>query len=184
MTDNIEIVNNRDEPLESVGEVVRRKKGGAQPGSGRPKGKLNQSTIDAMAVKKKYQDRIRKNADRLFNAQFSLAQGTQMLFVIHTDSKGRRGKPELVTDVDLISRFLDENEGVDGSMKVADYAEGSACDDYFFITTKLPDSRTISDMLDRAFGKADATLDVTTKGESINPYSQLSVDDLRKLAGK
>lgn len=185
MTHNTKESNNRDNEPEQIGEVVRRKKGGAQPGAGRPKGRVNQSTLDAMAVKKKYQERIRKSADRLFNAQFSLATGTQMLFVIHTDSKGRRGKPELVTDVDIISRFLDENEGVDGSMKIDDYADGSQCDDYFFITTKLPDSRTITDMLDRAMGKPDATLDVTTNGESVNnPYAGLTTDELRKLASK
>lgn len=167
MTENNNSVNNGEGQLEPVGDVVRRKKGGAQPGAGRPKGRVNQSTLDAMAVKKKYQERIRKNADRLFNAQFSLATGTQMLFVIHTDSKGRRGKPELVTDPDLISRFLDENEGEDGSMKVTDYADGSECDDYFFITTKLPDSRTISDMLDRAMGKAESNLDITSNGKTI-----------------
>jgi hypothetical protein len=183
MTENNEQVNNRDEPLESVGEVVRRKKGGPQPGSGRPKGKLNQSTLQAMAVKKKYLQRIRKNADRLFNAQFSLATGTQMLFVIHTDSKGRRGKPELVTDVNIISRFLDENEGMDGSMKVADYADGSACDDYFFITTKLPDSKTITDMLDRALGKPDQKLLIGDDEPSDSPYEDLTVEELRKLAG-
>ena len=166
MTEAYEQVNNEGD-LEKVGEVIKRKKGGAQPGAGRPKGSLNQSTLDAMEVKKAYQERIRKYADKLFNAQFSLAQGTQMLFCIHTDSKGRRGKPELVTDTDTISRFLDENEGMDGSMKVTDYADSSECDDYFFLTTKLPDSRTISDMLDRAMGKPDATLDVTSNGRTI-----------------
>lgn len=170
MTDNTRQVKS-DESPETVGEVVKRRKGGPQPGSGRPKGRLNQSTLDAMAVKKAYQDRIRKNADKLFNAQLSLAQGTQMLFVIHTDSKGRRGKPELVTDVDIISRFLDENEGMDGTMKVTDYADGSECDDYFFLTTKLPDSRTISDMLDRAMGKPDANIDLTSGGKAIQGAS-------------
>src|ERR1041385_2513249 len=86
----------------------KKKKGGPQPGSGRPKGKLNQSTLDAMAVKKEYQDKIRRNADKLFTAQMSLAQGVQMLFVIHTDSKGNRRKPEMITDPDIISRFLEE----------------------------------------------------------------------------
>lgn len=183
MTEISESVNNRDDAPEAVGEVVRRKKGGPQPGSGRPKGKLNKSTLKAMAVKRKYLERVRKSADRLFNAQISLATGTQLLFVIHTDSKGRRGKPELVTDVDIISRFLDENEGKDGSMKIADYADGSQCDDYFFITTKLPDSKTITDMLDRALGKPDQKLLIGDDDPPENPYEELSADELRKLAG-
>lgn len=162
---------------EQIGEVIKKKKkGGAMPGAGRPKGRMNNSSLDAMAVKKEYLTKIRRNASRLFNAQMSLAEGTQMLFVVHTDSKGKRSKPELVTDPDLISRFIDEREGLDGVME----QEGGHMD-YFFLTTKLPDSRTISDMLDRAFGKAEATLDVTSGGDKINPISQLTVEELRKL---
>lgn len=143
------------------------KKGGKQPGSGRPKGSLNKTTLEAMEVKREYLDRVRRNADKLFNAQLSLATGTQMLFVIHTDAKGGRRKPELVTDVNIISRFLDENGGQDGVMEMGEHADDSRVEDYFFVTTKVPDSKTISDMLDRAFGKADATLDVTSNGQTI-----------------
>lgn len=137
---------------------TKSKKGGPQPGSGRPKGRLNQSTIDAMAVKKEYQDKIRRNANQIFNSQFSLAKGVMMLFKIETDSKGNRRKPELVTDEIVITRFLEENEGMDGTM------DG---DDYFFLTTKVPDSRTITDMLDRAMGKPDANLDITSGGNPL-----------------
>lgn len=153
------------------------KHGGKREGAGRKKGQLNQKTLDAMAVKKAYQDKIRRNADKLFNAQFSLATGTQMLFVVHTDSKGNRRKPEMVTDPEIISRFIDENEGVDGTLEGSD-------SEYFFLTTKLPDSRTISDMLDRAMGKPDASLDITSNGEHVNPFTDLSTDELRKLASK
>lgn len=153
------------------------KKGGAMPGSGRPKGRLNKTTLEAMEVKREYLDKVRRNADQLFNAQFSVAKGTQMLFVIKTDSKGNRRKPEIVTDPEIISNFLEENEGMDGSL-------GSDDSEYFFLTTRSPDSRTISDMLDRAIGKPEQQLDLTTKGESINPYASLTVEELKKLAGK
>lgn len=158
-------------------EQVKKKKGGAQPGAGRPKGKLNQSTIDAMAVKREYQDKIRRNAEKLFTAQMSLATGVQMLFVIHTDSKGVRRKPEMITDPDIISRFLEENGGVDGTMEIGESGDNSKVEDYFFLTTKVPDSRTISDMLDRAFGKADATLDVTSNGKTIKGATITFEDD-------
>lgn len=143
------------------------KRGGKRPNAGRPKGSLEQHTLDAMATKAAYQEKIRRNAEKLFTAQMSLASGVQMLFVIHTDSKGNRRKPEMVTDPDIIARFLEENEGMDGTMKTGETAKDSKVEDYFFLTTKLPDSRTISDMLDRAFGKADATLDVTSGGKTI-----------------
>lgn len=145
--------------------------GGKRPGAGRKPGKLNQKTLDAMKVKEAYQERIRDKADALFNAQLSLATGTQMLFVIKTDSKGNRRKPELVTDVDTISRFLDENEGASGTLD-----DGS---EYYFMTTNAPDSRTISDMLDRAMGKPDQSMkfeDVTEK----RPLKGLDANELRK----
>jgi hypothetical protein len=54
-------------------------------------------------------------------------------------------------------------------------------DTYYFLTTKVPDSRTISDMLDRAMGKAPQEIDITTDGESINPMAGLTTEELRKL---
>lgn len=140
-------------------QPVKRKKGGPQPGSGRPKGRLNKSTIEAMAVKKEYLNKIRQQADRLFNAQMNLAEGATMLFKVEKDHKGNNKKPELVTSQHEISRFIEECGGYDGKM------DG---DTYYFLTTKLPDSRTITDMLDRALGKPEQSIDVTTDGESIN----------------
>ena len=136
------------------------KHGGRRPGAGRKPGTLNKKTLEAMEVKKAYLDKVRRNADQLFNAQFSVAKGTQMLFVIKTDSKGNRRKPEIVTDPEIISRFLEENEGMDGTL-------GDDDSEYFFLTTRNPDSRTISDMLDRALGKPDQAIDVTSNGETI-----------------
>lgn len=146
--------------------------GGARPGAGRKPGKLNKKTLDAMKVKEEYQNRIREKADALFNAQISLATGTQMLFVIKTDSKGNRRKPELITDAETISRFLDENQGVSGTLDGDD-------SEYYFMTTNTPDSRTISDMLDRAFGKPDQSMkfeDVSDK----RPLKGATVEELRK----
>lgn len=140
---------------------TEKKHGGKRDGAGRKPGQLNKKTLEAMEVKREYLERIRKNATQLFNAQFSVAKGNQMLFVIKTDSKGNRRKPEIVTDPEVISRFLEENEGMDGSL-------GDDDSEYFFLTTRNPDSRTISDMLDRALGKADQSIDVTSNGESVS----------------
>lgn len=151
---------------EKIGTTIKGKRGGKRPGAGRPSGSVEQTTIDAMHAKKEYLNKIRKNASTLFNSQMALAKGVQMLFVIHTDSKGNRRKPELVTDAETISRFLEENEGQDGVMDNG-HAEGSKVEDYYFLMTKPPDSRTISDMLDRAFGKPDQNFDITSKGEQL-----------------
>lgn len=152
---------------------TEKKHGGKREGAGRKPGHLNKKTLEAMEVKREYLERVRKNATQLFNAQFSVAKGNQMLFVIKTDSKGNRRKPEIVTDPEVISRFLEENEGMDGSL-------GDDDSEYFFLTTRNPDSRTISDMLDRALGKADQSIDVTSNGESINTPVVRIIDERTK----
>jgi len=145
------------------------KNGGARPGAGRPKGTKNPATIEKEKAAEMFRERVAKNVNKLFNAQMSIATGTQMLFVVHTDSKGKRRKPEMITDVETISRFLDENEGVDGSMKVANYADGSECDDYFFMTTMTPNNQALEGLLNRAFGRAKESLDVTSDGDKLEP---------------
>lgn len=40
------------------------------------------------------------------------------------------------------------------------------------------------EITDRVEGKAPQSVDVTTQGESINPYAGLTTEELRKLAGK
>lgn len=46
------------------------------------------------------------------------------------------------------------------------------------------DLMTTKEITDRTEGKAPQSIDVTTDGESINPYAGLSTEELRKLAGK
>lgn len=45
----------------------------------------------------------------------------------------------------------------------------------------LNDTKEITD---RVEGKAPQSIDMTSNGESINPYAALTTDELRKLAGK
>lgn len=45
----------------------------------------------------------------------------------------------------------------------------------------LNDTKEITD---RVEGKAPQSIDMTSKGESINPYSNLTTEELRKLAGE
>lgn len=144
--------------------------GGKREGSGRPEGSKNKSTLEQQKTKEAFVRRVNKNADKLFNAQLSIATGTQMLFMIKTDSKGNRRKPEIVTDVETISRFLDENEGVDGTLD--DDTE------YYFMTTARPDNSAIESLINRSFGKAKESIDHTTNGKDI--VMPVPLDDLRK----
>jgi len=44
--------------------------------------------------------------------------------------------------------------------------------------------REIDSMINQVYGKPKESVDVTTQGESINPYAALTTEELRKLAGK
>jgi hypothetical protein len=142
------------------------KKGGARPGAGHPKGVKTNRVIEREAALRLFRDRVAKHTDSLLNAQLSLAKGTQMLFVIHTDSKGKRGKPEMITDVETITRFLDENEGNDGTLDMH-YAEGSKAEDYFFMTTAAPSNQALESLLNRTYGKPQESVDITSGGEKL-----------------
>jgi|SRR3954451_11260164 len=132
--------------------------GGKRPGAGRKKGSKSQKTIEKERVLAALRDRIMKNADRILNAQLSIAQGQQFLYRIVTtkDEKGRsmRSKPELITSEYTIEAYLN-----------GDF-EGDE-DEYYFITTKEPNNMAIDSMFNRTFGKPTETVDLTTKGKAL-----------------
>ncbi len=130
--------------------------GGPRPGGGRKPGGKNESTKLREAALQQFRDRVAKKTDRLFNAQYSLSQGVQMLFRIDTDSKGNRSKPQLVTDQEEIETYLDEGNLPDGSS-------------YYFLTTERPDNKAIESLLDRTYGKAQQS--VKMEGDKDNPLS-------------
>lgn len=74
------------------------------------------------------------------HAQVALAKGLTFLYVIKTDKKGNRSKPEVVTDQYTIEQYLadelddDENE-------------------YYYLATKEPNSDALKDIQNRVFGK-------------------------------
>jgi hypothetical protein len=57
------------------------KKGGPQPGSGRPKGRLNDSTLKKIAVRRYWLNRLAKDQVKLYDAQIAQACGTKFLVV-------------------------------------------------------------------------------------------------------
>jgi len=54
----------------------------------------------------------------------------------------------------------------------------------FAEATLQADWRMIKEITEMLYGKPKESVDLTTQGESINPYAALSTDELRKLAGK
>ncbi len=124
-----------------------------------------------MKEKQRILDRITRNADKLYEAQFRLATGVQLLFVIKTDRKGNRLPAEQVTDPETIAAFLDgELDGVD--------------DEYYFIATQKPDNKAIKDMLDRAFGKPVDHVDLDVSVREKQPPKIVSAIKPRKTKGE
>ena len=145
--------------------------GGARKGSGGVKGKKTQKVLDRMKEKQRILDRITRNADKLYEAQFRLATGVQILFVIKTDRKGNRLPAEQVTDPETIAAFLDgELDSVD--------------DEYYFIATQKPDNKAIKDMLDRAFGKPVDHVDLDVSVREKQPPKIVSTIKPRKTKGE
>ena len=122
------------------------KKGGIQPGGGRPKGSLNKSTLEQRKVLEAFNQRVMAKADALFNAQLTLAVGSMKVFRIDEIEDGGKKRREHVhvTDADEIKALLDEHDGAPG---VVDGV-------YYYFQDVMPDNRAIEALLNRALGKA------------------------------
>lgn len=133
-----------EKPLENLEE--KSSHGGVREGSGRKKGSENEITKEKRIVTDGMKKRVMKAANKLLDAQMTLAQGIQMLYVIKTiDDK--KQKPEIITDAKTIESFLA------GELDNED-------DEYYFITTERPDNRALDSLFDRTFGKAIQYLDI------------------------
>lgn len=121
-------------------------KGGKREGAGRPKGSHDKATLEKQKVAEAFNQRVMVKADALFNAQLSLAVGSQKVFRINETGEGSKAKREhvLVTDPDEIKALLDEH---DGSAGVVDGV-------FYYFTTVTPDNKAIDSMLNRTLGKA------------------------------
>lgn len=138
---------------------------------------MNLATKTYKQAQREMKLRIVENSQRLLDKQFALAEGCQYLMVVksYTDDSGkkRKGKPEVVTDEETIREYLDGKlDGLD--------------DEYYFITTERPDARTLDSLLDRAFGKARQSMDLTSGDRPLGSnldFSKLTDEQLRELHG-
>ena len=143
--------------------------GGPRPGAGRPVGALSKTTIEQKIAKQLLVQRVLRSQDRLINAQMSLAQGCSFLYVIKVETVNgikRKERPQLVKDQYLIESYL-----------AGDLEDD---EDYYFITTEKPDTRALDSLLDRVHGKANQSVDLTTKGKKINFYSDEQRSEIAK----
>lgn len=150
--------------LEQIEQSPKKTMGGARPNSGPKKGAKYKKTIEKEAAIEEFRKRVRKGIDKLYNAQFGLATGLTYVYeVVETvtgSGKNEKTKREnvLVTSPIRIKEVLDELDSNEA---------GTVDDSYYFITTEKPDNRAIDSLMDRAFGKSQQTMDVTSGGEPI-----------------
>lgn len=137
-------------------------RGGARKGAGRKKGGKNKSTLLRERAEAEYRSRVVALTDKLMDRQLQLAQGCSYLYRIDKDEKGKQKKPELVTDPEEIRSFL------------ADEVSESS---YYYITTEKPDLKSIQDMFDRTYGKAQSSVDLTSLGEKLDTNVTVSFVD-------
>lgn len=113
---------------------------------GRPKGAKSSATIEREAVLRAYRQRVCQQADRLLDAELTVAFGCSYLYRKPKKAeKGEARKAELVTDPEVIRRYLD------GELDHDDL-------DYYYITTERPDTSTVRGMFDRTFDRPAQTV--------------------------
>jgi hypothetical protein len=148
--------------------------GGARPGAGRKPGHKTDETLEKERTLTEVRKRIRKNAQRILEAQMSLALGQQFLYRIDTvGEKGQKSKPILVTSEAEIAAYIDGEYG--------NGFDGDATPDgrsYYYMTTKEPENLAIDSMLNRALGKPTEHVEVTNTGaESFRDLSDEQLND-------
>ena len=147
-----------NESLKDISNSTSSSWGGARPNAGRPRGSENEETRKKRVVEEEFRQRVLRSAQKLISSQMNLAEGTQMLFRIdtETDEKGntKKSKPILVTSQEEIESYL-AGEFEDEDEK------------YYFITTERPDNRALDSLFDRVFGKSVNNIDVTSDGKQL-----------------
>ena len=95
------------------------------------------------------------------------------------------GIPKYVREVrEELKGLLDPNLTMEDYQSIVEGADSdSGLRAVFAEAVVKKDVRTIIELINQAWGKPKESVDLTTQGESINPYTNLTTDELRKLAG-
>jgi hypothetical protein len=161
----------KTEKTDKNSDFEPKKNGGARPGAGRPAGSVSEEKKTILQEQKAMKERIAMNAERLINAQMTLALGTNYLFKITYEGKGKNKKKivELVEDLYTITAYLN------GEL------EESTSDDegYFYVTAEKPNAIAIKELLDRAFGKPKEEITLKTK----KPLTEVTVNIIHSKHG-
>lgn len=133
------------------------KRGGARPGAGRPKGSMDEDTKLRRNAERNYKERVAKLTDKLLDSQLAIALGESNLYRIKVVNKGKKNERK---EVDIIEDPQVVKEYFLGEIKDTDA-------EYYYISTKSPDSKTIDSLLNRTYGKPKESVDLTSGDKPI-----------------
>jgi hypothetical protein len=131
-------------------QIAANRRNAKSPNVGRPPGTRSPATIEKELAARALRDRVLRSQDALINSQMALAKGVTMLYVIKTDRKGNRGRPQVVTDQQTIEQYLA------GELDNSPHQ-------YYFLATEKPNNAALDSLLDRAHGKAVQAVELTGK---------------------
>jgi len=116
-------------------------------------------TLEAAKVKEHFIQRVLKHVDEIWNAQYNLAVGEQVLMVKikERDAKGRvtRTYFEQVTDIETIKQYLDYEFGENNGAE-----DPSDSDNFFYLTTRPANNQALDSLMNRAVGKVPEKLEI------------------------
>lgn len=138
------------------------KNGGKREGAGRPKGETKPEVIAQKKAFEELKKRILRSQNSLLNAQMGVAKGLTFLYMVSTNEKGVSSKPVLVTSQDTIEAYLA------GELDNEEH-------EFYYMTTKEPDTKAIDSLLDRTHGKARQNIGIDG-GEDDKPIAIQSVE--------
>jgi len=117
---------------------------------GRPDGSLAVSTIERNAKLDRLRQHVYNHTDKLIATQMSIAHGTN--YVVKSYISGGKLQVDTVTDPKELAEAL--------KCILDPKLEGKAKDKtYYQIRTDKPDARAIENLLDRAYGKPNQTIE-------------------------
>ena len=132
------------------------KNGGKRKGAGRKRGVKNVATITKEAALKRFNERVDKSVDSLFNSAKILALGQTYIYrldeEVHTKKDGTKytiKTPVLVTDPDELAEAIDLMESGDNG----------GDNEYYYATTKPGDIRAIDSLMNRRHGRPKETVE-------------------------
>jgi hypothetical protein len=127
-------------------------RGGPRAGAGKPKGYKHKKTVERLAARERYLQRITAEWDPIIDAQLDAGKGYSVMFArqFETDKKtGRRartGRWVRITDDGEIETLLNN---------------GEAGEDYHRIFLKDPDVRMLSEFNAQVMGKPKESVEIS-----------------------